>query len=396
MTGMGGMDMDGEICQEVVVREGRNLIAFRSHDVRVDVAGCIGGLIFYEIVHGDTDDIQQTPHLNEIRVREFYGIEWVHPAHGHQLHIRVEFIDDLADGVPVLHKALAAGLQRGQVLGKGSGDIGPFLCEACDLSDEFSHGSFLIQLIGDVAQIQGTLCPERRQRGEQRDGEEIVGADIQSDEIGFFDGICVHVAPFLHGMIVHEAHQRVHGGIAFIALIQHVAQFMGAHGGICHLDEFLGAHTLGHFGMVGVVDFLAAVAAVGIRAEAGGDAVAKAYIGVIVGNRALCEDCREARQQSQSQYKAQDLLPGSSSHMLFLLCVRAPDEWFQMGMETAFVPERWGIDADGRLPPDKYCFTNSKTLFSQEHGGEILKNAKKIVTGLPRDGPIERTVKTEP
>ena len=86
-----------------------------------------------------------------------------------------------------------------------------------------------------------------------------------------------------------------------------------------------------------------------------------------------------------------DMLPGSSSHMLFLLCVRAPDEWFQMGMETAFVPERWGIDADGRLPPDNYCFTNSKNvIFTGKRNRDPEKSAK-IVTGLPRDRPQRKS-----
>jgi len=46
-------------------------------------------------------------------------------------------------------------------------------------------------------------------------------------------------------------------------------------------------------------------------------------------------------------------------------------------METDPVPERWGIDADGRMPPDKYCFTNSKNvIFTGKRDRDPEKSAK--------------------
>jgi hypothetical protein len=57
-----------------------------------------------------------------------------------------------------------------------------------------------------------------------------------------------------------------------------------------------------------------------------------------------------------------------------------------MGTETDPVPERWGIDADGRMPPDNYCLTNSKNvIFTGKRNRDPEKSAK-IVTGL-RDRP---------
>ena len=64
--------------------------------------------------------------LNEILIGDLYGIEGIHPAHRNQLDVRVEFIDYSADGIPVLHKGLALGLERGQVRGDGGGEIGSF------------------------------------------------------------------------------------------------------------------------------------------------------------------------------------------------------------------------------------------------------------------------------
>jgi len=50
-----------------------------------------------------------------------------------------------------------------------------------------------------------------------------------------------------------------------------------------------------------------------------------------------------------------------------------------MGMETDPVPERLGIDADGRMPPDNYCFTNSENVFfaGKRNPKKCLENIKK-------------------
>ena len=119
-------------------------------------------------------------------------------------------------------------------------------------------------------------------------------------------------------MIVHKAHQSVHGGIAFIAFVQHVAQLMGTHGRICQLDEFLCANGLCHLGVVGVLDLFTAVTAVSVGAEAGGNAVTETQIGVIVGDSALRKYSRNACQHCYCHDHTQQLLPMKSFHVFLL------------------------------------------------------------------------------